>query len=110
MEVERQNFRYGLATAVVVIDSDGTGLLKNVYANKKNQGEGTALMGLIINWAEVKDIVLFLHALPFGRPGEGLNLQALEIWYKRFGFERDPLYNNERGEVWMFRAPSRYLN
>lgn len=106
MEVDRQNFRYGSASAVVVIDSDGTGFVKNVYSQAKNKGEGTGVMNLIINWAEAKDVVLFLHAQPYG-PRPGLNQEALEVFYKKFGFERDPKYPSR--EVWMFRAPSRYL-
>lgn len=106
MEIARRNFRYGGATAKVVIDSDGTGVVKNVYSMTKNLGHGTGVMESIIEWAEKNDLVLFLEARPYGRPQQGMTLEALQVFYKKFGFERDPKYPKA---VWMFRVPSRYL-
>jgi GNAT superfamily N-acetyltransferase len=101
VEIARKVFKHGQATCRLIMDSDGTAILKSVYSQHKGAGDATELLSQVVEFLEVNNLVCFLEARSYGTPGAGLNNRQLQDFYSRFGFERDPKF---RG-IWMFRVP-----
>ena len=67
-----------------------------VDVNERRKGLGRRMMKLVCDEADRERVVLKLIAATCG----GMTNEQLKAWYKRFGFEHDPL-----SYPWMRRTP-----
>lgn len=82
-------FRFESATCRLREHGDGTADVTHVYAENRGLGHATGLLKAVIEYAESRDLQLYLLARGYGGPIQTmLNPEQLQAFYEKFGFER----------------------
>ena len=98
--LEPKNKLDHLASVCVTASFNGGVHLSFLYTENeyRNQGYGTELMKQVIDYYEVKDMVIYLKPLPFGQ--KPMSEHELRDWYEQLGFVeyRDQIMMKEPGK------------
>jgi hypothetical protein len=76
-------------------------MVRNVWANKKQEGHGTAIMQEVTAYADAHMLTLVLTAQGYGKANEIMDNSKLVEFYSRFGFTPQSV----RKPVRMIRHP-----
>lgn len=82
----RISFRFDSASAVIEELDSGLYLVRNVWANKKQEGHGSNVMGQITAYADSHSLTLLLTAQGYGKAHDMMDNSKLVQFYERFGF------------------------
>jgi GNAT superfamily N-acetyltransferase len=76
------------ASASLTRWGNGVNVLANVYSCYPGQGNGSALLQQVAEYADAHQIEILLSVQEFRNPNGSLNNQQLEAFYEKYGFER----------------------
>ena len=81
-------FKNEFASAEIFLMEDEKARLRSVYSTKRNQGYASEVLQQVVDYADEKELSLYLVVQRFGKPKDGLTNEQLEKFYYKFGFRK----------------------
>lgn len=80
----------------IELEPDGENQIRvaNIEAERMREGAGTRAMTILTEMADKHGVDISLEPVSFAIGGGAMTNEQLENWYRRFGFEFDPEYEN----------------
>lgn len=81
-------FKNEFASAEVYLMENGKARIRSVYSTKRKKGYASSILQEVVDYADEKELNLYLVVQRYGRPTNALSNDELEQFYAKFGFER----------------------